>query len=75
MPELDDAAGRVVELEQQLADLQARLPAHSIPPSMIVELDALEEALALARHQWQANQGANPSRKVQDFQEGSSQET
>lgn len=41
------------ELEQQLADLQARLPAHSIPPSMIAELDELEEALAQARRQWQ----------------------
>jgi len=48
----------VAELEKQLADLQARLPAHSIPPSMIAELDALEEALALARSQWQAQQAA-----------------
>jgi hypothetical protein len=39
------------ELEKQLADLQARLPAHSIPPSMIAELDELEEALAQARQQ------------------------
>lgn len=44
------------ELEQQLADLQARLPAHSIPPSMIAELDELEEALAQARQQRQAEQ-------------------
>jgi hypothetical protein len=74
MPELDDAAARVARLEQQLADLRARLPAHSIPPSMIAELDALEEALALARNQWQAEQGANPSRKFNDFQEGRTQE-
>ena len=46
-------ADRVAELEKQLADLQQRLPAHSIPPSMIVELDELEEALAQARRQWE----------------------
>lgn len=46
-------AARVARLEKQLADLQARLPAHSIPPSMIAELDELEEALAQARRQWQ----------------------
>ena len=44
-----DINARVAELEKQLADLQARLPAHSIPPSMIAELDELEEALILAR--------------------------
>jgi hypothetical protein len=43
---------RVAELEKQLADLQARLPAHSVPPSMMVELDELEEELAMARRQW-----------------------
>lgn len=44
-------AARVAELEKQIADLQARLPAHSVPPSMIAELDELEEALAQARRQ------------------------
>ena len=59
MPE-SSVANRVAELEKQLADLQARLPAHSVPPSMIAELDDLEEELALARRQWreaQANAG------------------
>jgi len=46
-----DLAARVSELEQRLADLLARLPAHSVPPSMIAELDELEEALAQARRQ------------------------
>ena len=46
-----DMAARVSELEQRLADLLARLPAHSVPPSMIAELDELEEALAQARRQ------------------------
>lgn len=33
------------ELERRLADLKTRLPAHSIPPSMMMELDELEEKL------------------------------
>jgi len=37
---------RVEELEERLADLKARMPAHSIPPSMMIELDELEEQLA-----------------------------
>ena len=49
MAESDGSAARVAELEKRLADLQARLPAHSIPPSMIAELDELEEALAHAQ--------------------------
>jgi hypothetical protein len=49
-------AARVAELEKQLAELQNRLPAHSIPPSMVIELDGLEEALAQARRQWQEEQ-------------------
>jgi anti-sigma-K factor RskA len=52
MPESNIAA-QVARLEKQLADLQARLPAHSIPPSMMAELDELEETLAQARRQWQ----------------------
>jgi polyhydroxyalkanoate synthesis regulator phasin len=51
-----EAAARVEQLEKQLADLEARLPAHSVPPSMIAELDELEEALATAQHEWQEQQ-------------------
>jgi hypothetical protein len=37
---------QIEELEKKLADLTARFPAHSIPPSMMIELDELEEQLA-----------------------------
>jgi hypothetical protein len=40
---------RIVELERQIADLQARLPKHSVPTSMLIELDDLEEELEQAR--------------------------
>ena len=36
----------IKKLEAQLADLKARLPAHSVPPSMMIELDELEDELA-----------------------------
>jgi len=38
-----------LELEARLADLQKRLPAHSIPPALIAEWDELDEALSEAR--------------------------
>ena len=40
---------QIEELERRLADLKARMPAHSIPPSMMMELDDLEEELAKVR--------------------------
>jgi hypothetical protein len=40
---------RITELEARRDDLIARLPAHSIPPSMIAELDEIEDQLTQAR--------------------------
>jgi hypothetical protein len=40
---------KVTEIEDQIADLKARWPAHSVPPSMWQELERLEEALEKAR--------------------------
>jgi hypothetical protein len=37
------------ELEKRIADLRARMPKHSVPPAMLVELEDLEEALAHAQ--------------------------
>ncbi|MFQ5578353.1 MAG: histidine kinase [Anaerolineae bacterium] len=42
---------QIARLQAQLADLEARLPAHSIPPSMLAQLDDLETQLAEARAQ------------------------
>jgi len=39
----------LAELERQLADLKARWPAHSVPPSMLIELEELEQAIAALR--------------------------
>ena len=43
------AAARVAEIERRIEDWQARVPAHTMSPRMMADLDALEEALAAAR--------------------------
>ena len=39
----------ISDLEKRIDDLQHRLPAHSVKPSMIEELEDLEERLEEAR--------------------------
>lgn len=46
-----DTAERIAQLERQIADLEARLPKHSVPPQMLIELEELEEALEKVRAQ------------------------
>ena len=46
----------IAALEARLADLHARLPAHSIPPAMVVELDELDELLEQTQAQMAALQ-------------------
>jgi hypothetical protein len=41
--------GQIIIIEARITDCQRRLPAHSIPPSMLAELDELDEQLADAR--------------------------
>jgi hypothetical protein len=41
--------GKVEEIEEKIADLKARWPAHSVPPSMWQQLEELEEELEKAR--------------------------
>ncbi len=36
---------RIEELEKQIAELKSRWPAHSVPPTMLQQLDELEEEL------------------------------
>jgi hypothetical protein len=39
------------ELEEKIAELKKRWPAHSVPPALMRELDDLEEELAEALEQ------------------------
>jgi hypothetical protein len=34
---------KIIEIEEKIADLKARWPAHSVPPSMWQQLEALED--------------------------------
>ena len=43
------ADDKIREIEEKIADLKARWPAHSVPPSMWMQLEELEEELETAR--------------------------
>ena len=45
---------RIKEIEEKIAELKARIPAHSVPPSMWQELEELEEELEKATGQTDA---------------------
>jgi hypothetical protein len=40
---------RIKQLEKQIAELKRRWPAHSVPPTMLQQLDELEEELERER--------------------------
>jgi hypothetical protein len=44
-----NARERIAGLERRLADAQARLPKHSTPMVLMMQIEELEEALAQAR--------------------------
>ena len=44
---------RIQELEEEIAAVKARLPKHSVPPAMIIELEDLEEELEMLQAQAQ----------------------
>ena len=40
---------RLGQLEQQLRDLKSRMPAHTVRPAMVMEMEDLEEEIATLR--------------------------
>ncbi len=45
----EEIEARIREIEKKIADLKARWPKHSVPTSMAVELEELEEELERLR--------------------------
>lgn len=41
-----DPEHRLQQLQKELADLKSRWPAHSVKPSLVIQLDELEEEIA-----------------------------
>lgn len=48
----EDLKREIADLETRLEMLKAQLPAHSLSPAMMIELDELEEQLAKARQRF-----------------------
>ncbi|MDY6877190.1 MAG: histidine kinase [Chloroflexota bacterium] len=46
--ESENTTAQIAELKERIADLYSRLPKHSIPPAMLIELEELEEELERA---------------------------
>ena len=46
---------QIEKLENEIADLKARWPAHSVKPSMWQQLETLEEALEKAKQEEEDN--------------------
>jgi chromosome segregation ATPase len=42
-------SSRIAELEREIRELEASLPAHSVPASMLIRLEELEEKLQALR--------------------------
>jgi hypothetical protein len=49
--EAQDLKAQIAGLEHRLADLRARVPAHSVPMAMAIELEEIEEALVALRRE------------------------
>ncbi len=46
MVDTQPIADRIAEVERRLAEAEARLPRHSVPPGMLIEIENLEDELA-----------------------------
>ena len=62
---------RIADLEAKIEALNAQLPKHSVPPSMVIELEDLEDELAALKRGLEDRQGQN-RRSVQSAASGSS---
>ena len=54
-PNQDQLITDIDDLEKNIASLKERLPAHSIPPALVIELDDLDEQLTDAKQRLAKN--------------------
>ena len=47
--EIEDLEGEIRNLEEKIKELEAAIPAHSVKPQMIQEIEELEEELDIKR--------------------------
>ena len=52
---MDDLREQIAKLEEQIVELKARWPAHSVQPWMLQQLEDLEEELALLQELQEAS--------------------
>jgi len=48
---MSDKRKRIEDLEARIADLETRLPKHSVPPAMLIQLEDMEQDLEEARRE------------------------
>jgi len=54
-----DARDRLRQLETRLADLKARMPAHTVRPAMLMEIEDLEDEVASLRQRLRDEEGGD----------------
>ena len=47
---------RIAQLEKEIEEVKARLPKHSVPPAMIIELEDLEDELEMLKAQQESGE-------------------
>ncbi len=57
---MSDLEARRRQLERELADLERRLPAHSVPPSMLLRWEEIADELARLRQLEEADRCQRP---------------
>ena len=58
------ARSQEADLQRRIEDLRARLPAHSVPPGMLIELEELEDQLHRIRDQRRTDEPDSPVEAV-----------
>jgi uncharacterized small protein (DUF1192 family) len=58
----EDRAGRLTRLEREHRELAASLPAHSVPASILIRIEELEEEIAALRAEIASAPADRPAR-------------